>query len=213
MGSGRTRKTALWATSAVGHRQDNDRMNAREWPLRPIATLIAFLTIIGPIGLAGCGDDGGTPGTATTTPTGPAPSATTGEATATATPAEGTINVTLHFPKPTATDFEFPAVVRAIPDSQDNPRDVVQVLLGGPTAEEAAEHGVINPFPANVEVLSLDVVDGKATADFSKELLDYGGGSANVIAISGSIERTIEALTGATEVVILVDGEPDALQP
>lgn len=163
--------------------------------------------------LPGCGDDGETPGDATTTPTGPAPSATAGEATATATPAEGTVNVTLYFPKPTATDFEFPAVVRAIPVSSDNPRDSLQVLLGGPTAVEEAEHGVVNPFPANVEVLSLDVVDGSATVDFSAELLDYGGGSANVIAISGAITRTIEALTGATEVVILVDGEPDALQP
>jgi len=123
------------------------------------------------------------------------------------------VEVTLFFPRNTATGFEFIPAVRTVAAGTAGPQSLVALLLAGPTAEEESSLAVNNPFPADVEVLSLEVAGGKATVDFSAQLLDYGGGSANVLAITGCISRTIQEATGASVVVILVEGEPDQLQP
>jgi spore germination protein GerM len=128
-------------------------------------------------------------------------------------PTPDTVDVVLYFPLVTATDVEFVAVERSVASDQAGPAAVVQLLLDGPTPQEAAEHGVSDPFPEGVEVLSLEVDGSTATVDFSAELLDYGGGSTAVMAIGDAITETVLAATGATDAVILVEGEPDQLQP
>jgi spore germination protein GerM len=62
-------------------------------------------------------------------------------------------------------------------------------------------------------LLSLNILDGVATADFSAELLAFGGGSLNVQTITAMIEETLKQFPTVTDVVILVEGQPDALQP
>jgi spore germination protein GerM len=161
-------------------------------------TLLLFpAVLLGAAMLAACGDDDDANGDGNGSPT---PAATT--------------TVTLVFPRVTATDIEFAGVTRTVASAANtSPQAVLELLLQGPTDAEATAEGVTNPFPDGVRVLSVNVDGGVATADFSAEILDYGGGSANVIAITGSIERTLLAQEGVTSVVILVEGEPDAIQP
>jgi spore germination protein GerM len=129
------------------------------------------------------------------------------------TPGGATTDVTLIFPRITQTDVEFAEVTRSVDADAADARAVVELLLAGPTEAEVAAEDVSNPFPEGTRVLSVNIEGGVATADFSREILDYGGGSANVIAITGAIERTLLAQEGITSVVILVEGEPDAIQP
>ena len=91
--------------------------------------------------------------------------------------------------------------------------DVIELLLEGPTVSERDQLGAIQAIPEGTELISAEVSDGLATLDLSGELLDYGGGSARVLAIEASIRRTATALDNVDEVLILVEGRPDALQP
>jgi len=91
--------------------------------------------------------------------------------------------------------------------------DVIELLLEGPTAGERDQLGATQAIPDGTELISAEVSDGLATLDLSEELLDYGGGSARVLAIEASIRRTATALDTVDEVLILVEGRPDALQP
>jgi spore germination protein GerM len=59
----------------------------------------------------------------------------------------------------------------------------------------------------------LTIVEGVATADFTKEMTAYGGGSARVNAIQEQITLTLKQFPSVKEVRILVDGKLDALQP
>jgi spore germination protein GerM len=122
----------------------------------------------------------------------------------------GSGEVVVLFPRLTDTDVEFVDVSREV----DNVGAVeaIEELLEGPTSEEQAE-GLIDPFPDGTSLLSLQVEGGEATADFSAEILGFGGGSANVQAITGAITETLLAQEGIDSVVILVEGEPDAIQP
>lgn len=91
--------------------------------------------------------------------------------------------------------------------------DVIELLLEGPTDSERDQLGATQAIPDGTELISAEVSDGLATLDLSEELLGYGGGSAHVLAIEASIRRTATALDDVDEVLILVEGRPDALQP
>ena len=127
-------------------------------------------------------------------------------------PKNSTQQLHLVFPRSTATDIEFVAVVREVPGDADA-RRALDLLVEGPTESEIGEFGVLDAIPAGTMVRSLTIAGGVATADFTSEILAFGGGSANVIAITGAIERTLLAQAGVASVVILVDGKPDAIQP
>lgn len=64
-----------------------------------------------------------------------------------------------------------------------------------------------------VRLLKLTITNGVATANFSKELRAYGGGSARVAMITRQIERTLKQFSSVQQVVIQIDGQSDALQP
>lgn len=130
-----------------------------------------------------------------------------------ASPTPEMMDIVLYFPRVTDTGFDFVEATRSVPEDESGIEEVLGLLLAGPTSEEENSLGVINPFPDGVDVLSVDVDGDTATVDFSEEMLDYGGGAANVEAITGSITHTLEAASGAGTVEILVEGEPDQLQP
>lgn len=65
-----------------------------------------------------------------------------------------------------------------------------------------------------VKLIKLTITNGIATANFSKELRAYGGGSARVQAIRQQIERTLKQFSSVQSVVIQIEGQSaDALQP
>jgi spore germination protein GerM len=65
-----------------------------------------------------------------------------------------------------------------------------------------------------VTLRGLTIEDGVATADFTKEMNAYGGGSARVQAIREQIARTLQQFATVDEVVIAVSGETEGvLQP
>lgn len=129
-------------------------------------------------------------------------------------------------------------VIRTIPKTQAVARAAINELLKGPTAEEKNQEYVssipdvnkITQYPpqrwwtcegqempfkkGKVTLLSLDIKDGTAFADFSGEIHAYGGGSCNVVAISSQIINTLKQFPTIEEVVISVDGEKECiLQP
>ena len=103
----------------------------------------------------------------------------------------------------------------------------LQELLWGPTPGNLADFRTAIPTPEEVlsfpgrgpdwgprvTLKSLTIENGIATADFSKEMLAYGGGSARVNAITEQINQTLKQFTTVQQVVIQVDGKADQLQP
>lgn len=94
------------------------------------------------------------------------------------------------------------------------PRNFAGFTSSIPSPEEVIAYK--NPGPnwgPRVTLRKVTITNGIATADFSPEMLAYGGGSARVAAITSQITRTLEQFPSVTKVRILVDGKADALQP
>lgn len=70
-------------------------------------------------------------------------------------------------------------------------------------------------IPDGTQLISLKVSGGTATAIFSPELENYGGGSCNVQAIRAQIEQTLKQFSSVKNVVISVEGKTpeETLQP
>jgi Sporulation and spore germination len=91
----------------------------------------------------------------------------------------------------------------------------LRALLAGPTEAEAAS-GVTTDVPKGTTLLSYSVSGGNAKADFSKEMLSFGGGSQRVETITEQIKATVLANEpGARTVAISIQGVPaeEAMQP
>ena len=88
----------------------------------------------------------------------------------------------------------------------------LQSLLTGPTPEEK-EAGITTSIPDETELLSFELVEGTATADFT-EKLEPGGGSAWVTAIRDQITHTLEQFETVERTVIKIESNTeDILQP
>jgi germination protein M len=88
-------------------------------------------------------------------------------------------------------------------------------LLKGPVGAEKQE-GMTTAIPEGTRLISYRVENGKATADFSGELKNYGGGSARVQAIINQITSTVTSNDKtAKSVQITIEGVPaeESLQP
>lgn len=81
-----------------------------------------------------------------------------------------------------------------------------------PTAEEIVNFPGREPdWGYRVRLLGLTIEDGVATANFSKELRAYGGGSARVAAIRQQIERTLTQFPTVDQVVIQIEGASEGV--
>ncbi|MEX2236713.1 MAG: GerMN domain-containing protein [Dehalococcoidia bacterium] len=133
--------------------------------------------------------------------------------TATSTASGLSIYLSLFYPRVTTDDFELVEVERVIPDTPRVGTAALELLIEGPTPAEESQLGIFDPIPDGTRLLSLNIVDRVATADFSAEILNYGGGSLNVRAITGMIEATLKQFPTVDSVVLLVEGQPDQIQP
>lgn len=95
------------------------------------------------------------------------------------------------------------------------PRAALEAMLEGPDPVET-DQGIVSLIPEGTKLIGYSVEGDVATADFSEELLDYGGGSATVQAIREQVAKTVMANDKGVKVVrITVEGVPEeeALQP
>lgn len=96
----------------------------------------------------------------------------------------------------------------------------LEELLKGPTGAEQ-QQGLTTAIPAGTRLLSYGAEGEESTAQhalasFSKELKNFGGGSARVKAITDQIKRTITSNEpGVTGIDIEIEGVPaeESLQP
>jgi spore germination protein GerM len=106
-------------------------------------------------------------------------------------------------------------VLRTAQGDTDLVQQALADLLAGPNDAEKAQ-GISTAIPEGTRLLSYQVKADKASADFSKEMLSFGGGSARVQAILGQVDNTITANDPAVKrVTVTVEGKPaeEALQP
>jgi spore germination protein GerM len=99
--------------------------------------------------------------------------------------------------------------------NKKGPAEALAELLKGPTEAEK-QQGVSTSLPEGTKLRSFAVENGKAKADFSNELKNYGGGSARLQAIINQINSTVISNDPAAATVeITVEGVPsgEALQP
>lgn len=95
------------------------------------------------------------------------------------------------------------------------PEAALQELLKGPDEEEARQDNG-TAIPEGTRLLSFSVTDGKAVADFSRELRSYGGGSAIIQAIIQQIKDTVtsnDPSIVSVEITVEGVGADEALQP
>lgn len=123
---------------------------------------------------------------------------------------------------------ELQATQRLIAETEAVGSAALNELLWGPPPNNLAGFTSAIPSPEEVlaypgrgadwgprvRLLKLTIIDGVATADFSKEINAYGGGSLRVKLIHDQIAQTLLQFSTVTEVVIAVEGQTEGvLQP
>jgi spore germination protein GerM len=73
--------------------------------------------------------------------------------------------------------------------------------------------GTFSPWGDKVTVIGVQIKEGTAYADFSKELYSYGGGSCYVRAIETSIMNTVKQFPEVQKVEILIEGRKAEIEP
>lgn len=112
---------------------------------------------------------------------------------------------------------------RSIPRTPQIGAATLEQLLWGPPPSLGLSTAIPTPtevlsYPgrepdwgARVRLRSLVIRDGVATADFSRELRAYGGGSARVGAIRQQITRTLLQFPSVREVRIAIEGQTEGV--
>jgi len=118
-------------------------------------------------------------------------------------------------------------VQRRIPRTVRIGTAALEELLWGPGGNNLAGFETALPSPAQVlaypgrgpdwgpriTLRTLTIVDGVATADFSREMAAHQGGSLRVMLIRQQISQTLMQFSTVREVRITVEGRDDVLEP
>ena len=102
--------------------------------------------------------------------------------------------VLVYYTIPTETDFDFVAVERGVPRTDDMDALALSALrewVKGPTDLEKAQ-GMGSSLNEGAEVNSVKIESGQATVDFNDKFDTPMGGSARVMSIGRSIERIMK---------------------
>lgn len=118
--------------------------------------------------------------------------------------------ITVYFVETIDGQEEIVEAVREIPSTVAVGKAAIEELLKGPSAEEKAL-GLSSLIPKGTKLLGIDIKDGVAEADFSKELQKGVAGSARVLAIRGQIEKTLMQLDSVNKAVIMVEGRSEGV--
>lgn len=119
------------------------------------------------------------------------------------TPEQQTEDVVIYLVQSEPTDFHLVPVRRQL-GGPASPAAALQALLNGPLAHEE----LFGAVPHTAKLLSLEVEDGLAVADFSRELVtDFNGGAQLESYLVKAIVNTLTEFPQIQEVQILVEGK------
>jgi spore germination protein GerM len=100
------------------------------------------------------------------------------------------------------------SVHREIPSTPGIARASLTELVDGPSgADKALIDGVASAVPADTIVLDINIDDGLATVDLSREF-ESGGGSFSILARLAQVVYTVTQFPTVDEVEFRLDGEP-----
>ena len=142
-------------------------------------------------------------------PTAPAPSEPPAESEAPATPEpteapSGATSVKIYL----FMDEKLVPVRRQVDETRAVGRAALNALFEGPTAEEsAASPPLTTSIPDGTILLGLDIADGLATVDLSREF-ESGGGSASMFGRLAQVVYTLTQFPTVKQVAFQLDGEP-----
>lgn len=95
-------------------------------------------------------------------------------------------------------------VTRILVPEEDLPWATVRELLQGPSAGS----GLFTEIPPETCLLGVKVEDGRAVANFSREIFLYQGGRTGAENVAYQLRLTLGTLEGVEEVEIFVEGQP-----
>jgi|GEM_PF-3770544 len=134
----------------------------------------------------------------------------------------GTVAVKLFFLQGTALRPE----IRRIPRTPQIATVALEQLLWGPSASSGLSTSIPSPtevlgyagrgtdWGPRVRVLSVSLSNGVATANFSRELAAYGGGSDRIRSIQAQVTSTLEQFSTIKSVRLAIEGQTQGiLQP
>jgi spore germination protein GerM len=98
------------------------------------------------------------------------------------------------------------AATRTIPKTQQVGAAAMKALIQGPTADEQ-QAGMVSNIPDGTTFLGLDVANGVATVDLSKEY-ESGGGSLSMFMRLAEVVFTLTQFPSVEGVDFKLDGEP-----
>jgi hypothetical protein len=182
-----------------------------------IALLVLATLVSVACGIAGQVGDGGTVSTTETpatteSPGGPTTTTTdgtgttdttvpSGPTTTTAAPGEDTMTVRVYFTR----HEEICAATRVVPKSQSVGAAAARALLEGPTAAEK-QGDMVSAIPQGTTFLGLDVKNGIATVDLSKEY-GSGGGTLSMLMRLAQVVFTLTQFPTVEGVEFKLDGK------
>jgi len=101
-------------------------------------------------------------------------------------------------------DLTAKPVLRAV-DLPEVAANAIRALIAGPTAAENAE-GLWSSVPADTLFLGLNISEGLATIDLSREF-EAGGGTTNILSRLAQVVYTLTGFPTIDEVLFHLDGE------
>lgn len=147
------------------------------------------------------------------TTTNPSPTSSTtvpGQTTTTAVRGETTLKVYYFMETPTGfqTGPHLVPVTRVVPETKGVLKAAIEQLLAGPSDEESnATPEVTTAIPEETILLDVNLANGVATIDLSREF-ESGGGSASVFGRLAQVVYTATQFPTVQNVVFHLDGEP-----
>ena len=103
------------------------------------------------------------------------------------------------------------AAVERRPSPDQSPlKQALEATLAGPTAREMAA-GFTTQIPPAVKLRSVKVAGGVAIIDLSRELEDYGGGSARVEGIVAQLVYAATEIPGIEKAWLWIEGQGEVV--
>ena len=113
--------------------------------------------------------------------------------------------VALYFLK----DSSIAKIYRNVGKENVNPERAIKELVRGPKVDKLL--GYFTEIPDGAKVLNVNIEDGTAYVNFSKQLGAYGGGASRVRALVAQIVYTLTEFPEIKKVRILVNGSKNVV--